>query len=340
LRLLEIPQKAQVLAPAYICRAAVDPILAYGAEVVFYGVDRDCKPDFADLERKICSKTRALVAVHYFGFPRAIHRIRALCDKHGLALIEDCAHVLSGEIEGDRLGGFGDVAVYSWRKFLPVYDGAELILNRSHKGVKIDCAKESALFTCKVGVNMLDRSFGQSRQPFIKLTYRAIRAGEAAFRRCARSYIQRSSMMQADTNSVLFDLHGVNWPMSRLSRWIKNHSNIRNIIARRRRNYQILEKELSSAANVRPLFPELPPSICPWVFPAFMTNLTDAHLHLRHRGIPAVTWGGVRHPDIPKGVFLDADFLYDKLVLLPVHQCLSDQDSISIARTVIDLCRN
>jgi dTDP-4-amino-4,6-dideoxygalactose transaminase len=266
--------------------------------------------------------------------------MRKFCDGHGIALIEDCAHILTGTIDGDRLGTFGDIAVFSWRKFLPVYDGATLVVNRAHHVRKIDWTKESALFTLKVGTNVLERMFVHSHQPIIQLSHKAFRRAQAIFRKCARSYVQTASMMQAETYSVLFNVRGVNWPMSRLSRWIMNHSNVMSIITRRRQNYQILLSELSSTVGVRPLFAELPADVCPWVFPVVFTNTRHAHLQLRRRGIPAVTWGGVRHPGVPKNAFPEADFLYDNLVLLPVHQCLTDKDSLTISRMVIDLCTN
>src|SRR5580700_2347525 len=101
LRALNIHPGEKVLVPAYICAAAVEPIEAYGAKAVFYGIERNCVPDFTDLEARIDGGTRAILAVHYFGFPRGIRRIREICDQHGLSLIEDCAHVLQGE-EGDQ----------------------------------------------------------------------------------------------------------------------------------------------------------------------------------------------------------------------------------------------
>ena len=94
LRLLDIPRGANVLAPAYVCRAAIDPLLAYGLNVSFYAVKQDCRPDFDDIEQKITEKTKAVLVAHYFGFPAPVRRLRDLCDKHGLSLIEDCAHVL------------------------------------------------------------------------------------------------------------------------------------------------------------------------------------------------------------------------------------------------------
>jgi dTDP-4-amino-4,6-dideoxygalactose transaminase len=334
LSLLGIEQGSHILAPSYICRAAIDPLVAYGIDVGFYAVKTDCSIDLADLERRITPRTQAILIVHYFGFPQLVHQLRKLCDKHRLALIEDCAHILSGEVEGKPMGAVGDAAVFSWRKFLPLYDGAELVMNRPGQPAEIKRTKENALFTLKVAANMLDASLVRTRQPLLRLAYRGIRAGEAVFRKCANGRLRKSPMMQAETSSVFFDKHSVNWPMSRLSRWTKSHSHIGNIIATRRRNYETLLEELSSLKQVRPLFPELPSTVCPWVFPVLFPDLTDAHLLLRDRGIPAVTWGGVRCPQSAEERFENSDFLYENLVFLPVHQCLRDRDVVNMARTI------
>ena len=334
LSLLGIAQGSHILAPSYICRAAIDPLVAYGLNVGFYGVKPDCTIDLHDLERRITPETQAILVVHYFGFPQPLHALRALCDKHRLALIEDCAHVLSGEVDGQAMGTVGDAAVFSWRKFLPIYDGAELVMNKPGTPAKIKQTRESALFTLKVAANMLDASLVRTRQPLLKFAYRSMRAGEAIFRKCASGHLRKSPMMQAETSSVFFDEQSVHWPMSRLSRWTRSHSNIRNITAARRHNYETLLEELSSLKRVRPLFPRLPSSVCPWVFPVLFPDLTDAHLLLRDRGIPAVTWGGVRSPLVAEARFKDSDFLYKNLVFLPVHQCLRDCDIVNLAQTI------
>jgi dTDP-4-amino-4,6-dideoxygalactose transaminase len=128
--------------------------------------------------------------------------------------------------------------------------------------------------------------------------------------------------------------------MSRLSQWTKNHSAIPRIVQARRHNYEVLLRELSACTRLKPLIPELSSDVCPWVFPVVFEGLVDAHLALRARGIPAVTWGGVRHPRIPSNAFADSDFLYDNMVFLPVHQCLTDEDIGSIVGHVKALVRN
>jgi dTDP-4-amino-4,6-dideoxygalactose transaminase len=338
--LLGIGPGDRVLAPSYICRAAIDPMLASGAEVGFYAIDRECASSVKDLERCITSQTRAVMIVHYFGFPQPLGEIRRLCEIHGMALIEDCAHVLCGESEGEAIGSIGDAAVFSWRKFLPIYDGGGLVMNKTGPSPRIHWRKETGLFTLKVAANTLEASLCQSRKPLLKLAYRGIRAAETAFRTCANTHLRKSPMMRAEPNDVSFDPQIVNWPMSRISRWTKAHSDINRIVLKRRHNYMVLLQELLPVGGIRPLFPDLPPTVCPWIFPLFFSNRPNAHLALRSRGIPAVTWGGVRHPDIPVNRFTDSDFLYDNLVFLPVHQCLQERDILSVAKAVKELCAN
>src|SRR2546421_1603949 len=59
LGLLGIEPKSHILAPSYICRAAIDPLVTYGLNVGFYSVKRDCTIDLRDLEQRIMPETRA-----------------------------------------------------------------------------------------------------------------------------------------------------------------------------------------------------------------------------------------------------------------------------------------
>ena len=73
--------------------------------------------DAADVERKITSKTKAIIAVHLTGNPCDLNTLRMLCDKHDIVLIEDCAQAW-GSMYGDRpVGTVGHIGCWSLNDF-------------------------------------------------------------------------------------------------------------------------------------------------------------------------------------------------------------------------------
>ena len=127
--------------------------------------------------------------------------------------------------------------------------------------------------------------------------------------------------------------------MSRLSRLLLPHFRVLDVASKRRATYNDLLERLSRIEGVQPLFPQLPSDVVPWVLPLTIGDRCDAHTRLRAVGIPAVTWGGVRDPRISGADFPDADFLYEHLVFLPVHQDLTAAHLDRIADAVAGLQR-
>jgi len=333
LKALNIPPGASILAPAYICRAAVEPLTAYGVDVDYYNVARNCEVDLSDLEAKIHERTRAVMVVHYFGFPQPmIYELRKLCDSRGLLLIEDCAHVLQGEVNSQSLGTFGDASVFSWRKHLPVYDGGELVLKGMSSTLDVKWSEESILLTLKIAKNLLESAFHPTGQ---------VGAGTSAgsWLHSIKQALQRSGTMRHQVlppvdNGASFNKSTISWPMSRLSRQVMAHSDLDHIVSCRRANYFYLLDALCLIGGINIPFLELSKSICPLFFPLLVEGMPDAHLPLRRLGIPAVTWNGVRPPAVTQVEFPDADFLYQNLILLPVHQCLEKRHLETIIRSV------
>jgi perosamine synthetase len=86
-----------------------------GAAPVFADVDpRTLNLDPAALEAAITERTKAVVAVDMFGYPCELDEIRAICDRHGLALIEDSAEALGALYKGRPVGGHGVSAVFGF----------------------------------------------------------------------------------------------------------------------------------------------------------------------------------------------------------------------------------
>jgi dTDP-4-amino-4,6-dideoxygalactose transaminase len=86
-----------------------------GATPVFADVDpRTLSLDPDALEAAITSRTKAVVAVDMFGYPCELDEIRAICERHGLALIEDAAEALGAEYKGAPIGSQGPSGVFGF----------------------------------------------------------------------------------------------------------------------------------------------------------------------------------------------------------------------------------
>jgi dTDP-4-amino-4,6-dideoxygalactose transaminase len=333
LKALRIAPGDNVLVPSFHCASAIEPIVKYGARLTFYKVKRDCSVDFADLEAKIDKQTRAMLVIHYFGFPQAVRQIQQLCQDHRIYLIEDCAHVLSGEVVEGALGSFGDVSIFSWRKFLPIYDGGYLVINNPKLRVEMPSDKSSMLFSIKVAKNVFDKLIDDSVVKDISYLFRF---PYWLARHLLSTNGSEANVLDINNRSLDFDMSLVNLKMSGLSRYILQHIDLSTVIGKRRVNYVYLLKTLGSIPAIVPAFRDLPEGICPWVFPVLARGQQNFHLTLRSKGIPASTWGGVIHPQLSLNEFPDAAFLYQNLVLLPVHQGLRAREMQTIIQVMSD----
>ncbi|MBP2833876.1 lipopolysaccharide biosynthesis protein RfbH [Aquimarina sp. U1-2] len=93
----------------------VNPIVQFGAIPVFVDVDIETHNINADLiEKAITPKTKAIMLAHTLGNPFNLGRIKELCDKYNLWLIEDCCDALGATYNGQLVGTFGDIATLSF----------------------------------------------------------------------------------------------------------------------------------------------------------------------------------------------------------------------------------
>ena len=93
----------------------VNPIIQFGAVPVFVDVDIRTHNVNADLvEAAITSKTKAIMLAHALGNPFNVEKIKDLCDKYNLWLIEDTCDALGAEYNGKKCGTFGDIGTLSF----------------------------------------------------------------------------------------------------------------------------------------------------------------------------------------------------------------------------------
>lgn len=95
--------------------ASVNAIRYVGATPVFCDSLSDTwQMDPDNVEKLIGPRTRAVMAVHLYGGACEMPRLLALCERHKLKLIEDCAEAIGTTIDGKHVGNFGDVAAFSF----------------------------------------------------------------------------------------------------------------------------------------------------------------------------------------------------------------------------------
>lgn len=112
---LKLNQGDEVLLQAYTCVAVPDPILWAGLRPVYVDIDETTfNMSAEDLEKKITLKSKVLIIQHTFGLPADIDKLITTAKKHNLFVIEDCAHALGGEYQGEKVGTFGDAAFFSF----------------------------------------------------------------------------------------------------------------------------------------------------------------------------------------------------------------------------------
>jgi perosamine synthetase len=119
LRGIGIGKGDEVILPAFTCIVVPNAIINSGAKPVY----ADIAPgtynlDPLEVEKAITKRSRALLIQHTFGLPADMDSLLALAAKHGLTVIEDCAHSLASTYRGRPLGTFGLASFFSsqWSK--------------------------------------------------------------------------------------------------------------------------------------------------------------------------------------------------------------------------------
>ena len=116
----ELGEKAIKIGDEVISVAAgfpttINPILQFGATPVFVDIDRKTLNIRVDLiEQAITKKTKAIFIAHTLGMPFDLSKIKNICEKYNLWLIEDCCDALGSKYEDQHVGTFGDIATLSF----------------------------------------------------------------------------------------------------------------------------------------------------------------------------------------------------------------------------------
>lgn len=107
--------EGEVITTPFTFVSTIHAITNCGLKPIFCDIEMDYyNIDYKKIEELITEKTTAIVAVHVFGNPCAVKEIEEIAKKHNLKVIYDAAHAFAVEINGQPIGSFGDISMFSF----------------------------------------------------------------------------------------------------------------------------------------------------------------------------------------------------------------------------------
>ncbi|MFC7649845.1 dTDP-4-amino-4,6-dideoxygalactose transaminase [Streptosporangium lutulentum] len=304
--LLDLQAGDEVIMPSFTFMSTANAYALRGAVPVFV----DCRPDTLNVDERmieaaITDRTRAVVVVHYAGIACAMKEIDELCERYGLALIEDNAHGLGGFYRDRPLGSFGRMAAQSF-----------------HETKNVQCGEGGALLLNDVGLASraeIIREKGTDRSRFFRGQvdkYRWVDIGS--------SYLP-SDVLAAQLTSQLEDFDAIQ--LRRHAGWSAYHEG--------------LAEWSASNGVLRPVVPdgcEHPAHLYYLLLPD-LGNRQEFIRHLAARGVQAAFHyqplhsapAGLRFGRVAPGGCPVTEEIADRLVRLPLF---ADLDEAGVARVI------
>ena len=136
LSLFDLKNK-EVLIPSLTFVSTAHAVILNGAKPIFVDVNSEtlCL-DEKQIQNSITKNTKAIIPVHFAGFPCNLTAIRSICKKNNLCLIEDAAHAIGSTFNNKKIGAHGDAVCFSFHpvKNLAMPTGGAITINhKNHK---------------------------------------------------------------------------------------------------------------------------------------------------------------------------------------------------------------
>ena len=131
--MLNLKKNDEIILPAATYCATALPFCRYGVKIRWVDINLSTfNLDVNHLNKLINNKTKAVVAVHLFGNPCDMQKLRKICMKKKIYLVEDCAQGLGAKIKNKHVGNFSDFAVFSFhsqKNLTTLGEGGAVLIN-------------------------------------------------------------------------------------------------------------------------------------------------------------------------------------------------------------------
>ena len=160
----------EVIVPALTHVATAHAVELAGCRPVFV----DCGPE-GNITRHtitpaITKKTAGVIAMHYLGYPADLGDLKALCRKHGLKLLEDCALSLGSRIGNTHTGLWGDAGCFSFYAVKHITTAGEGGMLLTKDSLIADAVRRRRSFGQAAPPSQIFRVFEPSSHPILSIT--------------------------------------------------------------------------------------------------------------------------------------------------------------------------
>jgi|GEM_PF-760477 len=306
--------KPNIIMPSYIPAKLFRIIITAGYIPVFYEIKLKCEFDINEIAGLIDDNTKGIFVIHYFGRPANIHALKIFADEKNIPLIEDCAHVLYGDVNNQKLGSFGDYSIFSVRKMLTLSDGGYLVFNNTNAFMPSYTQRVSSFYTAPRFLQ------SRSKQIYFKLT------GGHDLMRLARlperGYVDFKRAQKTNIKNI-----------SSLSSFYSNVTDVDSHVQKRRKNYNYLLEATKDISFFKPIYNNKPDHWTPYSFPVLVeeSRRDEFQLSLLDAGISC----GAGWPESPfEKYFTQTQALANSLIEFPVHPLTTEKQ----LDRIIDSC--
>jgi dTDP-4-amino-4,6-dideoxygalactose transaminase len=228
LRIVGVREDDEVIVPSLTFVATANAVRYVGATPVFCDIrgPDDLNLDPQQVESLITGRTRAIIVMHYGGFPCDMDRVLALARKHRLRVIEDACHGPLSEYRGRKLGTIGDIGCFSFfsNKNISTGEGGMLVtadaefaerarLLRSHGMTSLSYQRASGHST---RYDVIESGYNY-RMDDIHAALGIVQLGKL------RNDIERRGVVRANYLEALADAPGITVPFGRPEEVVSNY---------------------------------------------------------------------------------------------------------------------
>lgn len=287
-----------------------------GGKPVFADIDPETyNIDPAAIEACITPRTKAVIPVHYTGQSAAYDEIAAICKKHGLVLIQDAAHAVGTRYKGKPIGSLGDMTCFSSHPVKTVTSGEGGIVTTND-----ETFYRKLLQARSHGIT---REQNQMKYPSDDPWY---------YEMISLGYNYRLTDIQAALLSSQLD---------KLSVFSKRR---KEIVARYNEAFAstegiIVQKEIPDSDTTRHLYViQLDLDVLTCTRREFFDAMAAENIHCQVHYIPVYRLPYYQDLGYPKGLCPKAEYLYERILTIPLYYSLTDEQVEEVIFAVRKLC--